>query len=347
MEELRRREAQARGETATPRPEPRDAARPDDREPDDASDDRTTATTGADDGRPTPTTTATTEPTGRSRPRGRRPAAAIRGRRRPGRPGRRRPGRRPRPAPDRPRGSSSRLVIASSLLLSVRDRPLDRRDLVHERRLRRGLLDAARRAGRAVRRRRSSRRSSSCSATSGSPAGSPPPATGRGRHAPAFDRPPQRGGARPRTAGAPASAPRCAVRPARRRRRGTLAVDADDMPDLTPLAGVGHRRRRARSSPSRSAARSPAAWETILLWQQPRAVRARRRDRRHRPGLRPGHRLLPVRAAVPAPRPGLFIGLLIGALLVAAGPLPRRRARGGLVFRRRSGSISPSSAGCS
>ena len=101
---------------------------------------------------------------------------------------------------------------------------------------------------------------------------------------------------------ASAGAPRRAS-PAASATSGPFVFEADDLPDLTPLAGVALAvvavllalaiARLAR----RGLGDGPAV-------AQPGAVLARRRRGRHRPDLRPRHRLLPVRAAVPAPRPG-------------------------------------------
>ena len=229
-----------------------------------------------------------------------------------------------------------------------RDRPVDRRAVVPERRLRLRLLDAdlaPRSACSCVGAGR--RRWSSCSATSGWPAASRPPPDRRGRRdrAALVDRINEAAAGRgPRGASAAAGY-------GGRRRFGRAAADR--------LRGRRHARPRRRSpawsSPGSrcssrwsSAASSAAAWETVLLWMNrvPFSPTARGR---HRPDLRPRHRLLPVRAAVPAARPGRCSTASSWPRCSSSlGALPRRRvARRARSSRPRSGSTSRSSAGCS
>ena len=67
-----------------------------------------------------------------------------------------------------------------------------------------------------------------------------------------------------------------------------------------PIAQVGHRGDRPRCSPRRRPAPSPAPGTRVLLWVN--RVPFSPDGHGHRPDLRQGHQLLPVRAAVPAPR---------------------------------------------
>ena len=206
---------------------------------------------------PRATTTATDE-------RRRRPTAADpRGRRRGGPPRRRGPG-----GPDDggagrlaaaagrrigPVRSRSSLVIALFLLFSVGTRPVDRCPVVHERRVRFGLLDAAGRDRRPVRRR--VRAGAVVLLGNLWLAGrlAPPSSGGRaaasGRSWIGSTRPP-----RPRTCDA-AAARRSAVD-----RYGggagtatpsgpTLVFEAGDLPDLTPARRHGPRRDRALHRP--------------------------------------------------------------------------------------------------
>ena len=153
------------------------------------------------------------------------------------------------------------------LLSRVGHRPLDRRHLVPERRLRQRVLDAPRGPGRAVRGRGLASRWSCSSATSGSPAACrrPPIPSGPGRLK-TVDGPARR---RP--------APGRAQRPARRRPAGrseqpargrpapTFVFDAEDMPDLVPL-GTWAIALFAVLLALGVAGAVPGAWETLLLW---------------------------------------------------------------------------------
>ena len=117
------------------------------------------------------------------------------------------------------------------------------------------------------------------------------------------------------------------------------------MPDLTPvgrwlLIGL------AALLVLGLAAALAGQWETILLWHAPDHVRDGPGEAGHGPGLRARHRLLPVRAAVPAPRPA------VAQRRPPGGAVPDgRRATswapcaGRSSSARRSGSTSRSSAG--
>ena len=153
----------------------------------------------------------------------------------------------------------------------------------------------------------------------------PPPADRRRRIAPVARRPDQRG--RPGS--------RRPARPARSAFGGGRGRFGDE-PTADRLRGRRHARpdaarRLGRSAGSRCSSRCiiggscRGAWETVLLWMH-RVPFSPDRDRGHRPDLRPRHRLLPVRAAVPAPRPGpVQRHRHRRRCSLVAGPLPRRR----------------------
>ena len=115
-----------------------------------------------------------------------------------------------------------------------------------------------------------------------------------------------------------------------RHRRRPIVFDAGDLPDLTPHRRLGPRRagRFHRAGHRRLGVRGLGDGPAL---DQPRAVLADRLG--HRPDLQPRHQLLPVRAAVPAPRPGRCstpsssarLLLVLARYLVGA-------SRGGLVF---------------
>ena len=103
------------------------------------------------------------------------------------------------------------------------------------------------------------------------------------------------------TAAATRSAVPATTRAAPTNGRNTIVLDAGDMPDLSPLAGwvLGGDRAVRRAPHRRFDVRGVGDGPAL---DPSRPVLA---DRvRHRPDLQQGHRLLPVRAAVPAPRPG-------------------------------------------
>ena len=242
------------------------------------------------------------------------------------------------------RRSSS--VIALILLFSVGHRPLDRRPLV----LRASGSTASSGPGSA---RQVGLFVGALVVAPGRPARQPlarrpaGAAAGRrtGRLVPLVRRSAQRG--RP---GGRRPARRAAVgfgaRPPRRTTRTRSSFDADDIPDLTPLGRGRAGRASPCCSPWSSPAPSSAAWETVLLWAHRVPFSPDRADRRHRPDLRPGHQLLPVRAAVPAPRPGrCSTALVLAALILAlARYLVGGVARRPRLHRRRSASTSRSSA---
>ena len=173
--------------------------------------------------------------------------------------------------------------------------------MVPERRLRQRLLDPADRAGRACSSRPWSSRSSSSSATCGWPAGSaaaarPAAAADRSaRCSTGSTRPPRRPTGPAHVVGGRRLARRRSRDADHLRRRRPARPDADRRLDPGAVARphrAGHRRRRCRQRGRRSCSGRTAS-------------RSRRhRERGHRPDLQPRHRLLPVRAAVPAPRPG-------------------------------------------
>ena len=81
------------------------------------------------------------------------------------------------------------------------------------------------------------------------------------------------------------------------------AFDVGDIPDLTPIAGVALVALAALIALTIGGSVA-SVWETVLLWINRVPFSPDRGDRRRRPGVRSGHRLLPLRAAVPAARPG-------------------------------------------
>ena len=140
-----------------------------------------------------------------------------------------------------------------------------------------------------------------------------------------------------------------------RRMRGTVRASQAAGRDLRgrrparpDAAGrLGPRRARAAHRARSSAAPCPGAWETVLLWIH--RVPFSRDGVGHRPDLQPRHRLLPVRAAVPAPRPGPVQRRSSSA---RSAPDARRatssaRRAAGWSSRPRSASTWRSSAGCS
>ena len=239
------------------------------------------------------------EPTRRSaaarRPRrtSRRAAAGARRRARRPREARRPPGRRPRrrrrPAVPRARScraaSGSRSSSSSSPSSScspVRHRPLDRRDLVPERRLRQRVLDPPRRPGRPVRRRPASLAlvvllgnlwlAGRLAPPARSRAAGPPPQVGG---------PPGRGpapGRAERAHGAATGGPFGGVGgPGARAGRGDRRSRSTSTtcPDLVPDRHLGHRRASPCCSRIGIAGAVSGAWETAAAVDQPRAVLAR------------------------------------------------------------------------
>ena len=155
----------------------------------------------------------------------------------------------------------------------------------------------------AVPRRVWSSRSSSCSGTCGWPAGSAPL------------RPTRRGGIlrgrlRPAERGAPSGRGRRTGRSAAGRTAGLRRAarpstfDADDMPDLTPIAGVGPGRRSAALIALTIGGSARGVVGDGPALDQPGAVLARPAPVATDPVFGRDISLLPVRAAVPAPRPG-------------------------------------------
>ena len=261
MEELRQREAAARGEDAPARQAATDDAPDEDagrpgaagrrrrrrrRATGDADDDATTPTDeDADGDRPEPITDARR---GARRPRRRGPGGPD-----DGGPGSR--GRAGRP-PDRPVARHLALVWRSSCC-SASGSTCGPTRCGSERRVRSGLLDAADRDRRSGHRGVPRRARSCCSATSGWPAGCAA-AVGRwvgGRIRSLVDRineaaqaaDQRRGGAR-----SPFGGDRDRVRrPLRRRAVGSdLVFEGGDLPDLTPARGLGPRRHRAVHRPA-------------------------------------------------------------------------------------------------
>ena len=223
----------------------------------------------------------------------------------------------------------------------LRDRPVDRRPVVCERQLRWRVLDPCRGPGGAVPRR--SRGGAAGPARQPLDRRPPEPAAEAGAERPPdLHRPDQRRGAGERRRTRPRTRPRFG-RPFGDQR--TFVFESEDLPDLyaarpaspwSPscvLLALGLRRRAVVAGLGDRPAGNP-----------PGAVLARRLGRDHRPGLRPGHRLLPVRAAVPAPDPGGSSTALAhhGARAGLSRALSASRASRGGSGLRHAGSASTS-----
>ena len=238
-----------------------------------------------------------------------------------------------------PGQSSASSCFAAVFLVGTGARPRDRRHLVQERRLRQRLLDPPRRPGRPLPAAASSSLSSSCWPTSGSPAASRRRPARAGERVRGLMGAPRRGGPlqrprAPRSRTDPFGGP-----PARPRRPAPAAT--------SPASGPSDRRSRPRTSPTSrplaigglvvvavlaalgTAGALAGSWETVLLWQNRVPVRADRGERRS--STRSSGATSPsTSSSCPFLRlvQALVGGLLVGALIVAGGPLPRRRRTG-------------------
>ena len=153
----------------------------------------------------------------------------------------------------------------------------------------------------------------------------------------------QRGG---RGRGGPAHRRSAALEPSGRPPIGADRLERRRHPGPEPDRDVGPGRIWSSSSPSASAGRWPRPGRPCCSGST--ACRSRQTGLGHRPDLRPRHRVLPVRAAVPASRPGALQRHRHHGAAPRGRALPGRCDRAGRWSSpRRSACTSRSSAACS